>query len=166
MLRGISTLQGLTVAATDGEIGSVYDVYFDAKQWTVRYFVVDTGTWLSGRRVLVSPMAFRTPADVVGVGVQHPGDQRGRDPVRGRPHDQRPPQPDRVLTPDAPHDPQQLPILALAEGTHHHRPGHRTRLDPGRAPYKIKCCAPGHRMHAPTTACRQIEPGSLHRPTH
>ena len=66
MLRGISTLKGLTVSALDGEIGSVHDVYFDAKQWTVRYFVVDTGTWLSGRRVLVSPMAFRTPADVVG----------------------------------------------------------------------------------------------------
>ena len=43
MLRAISTLKGLTVQALDGEIGSVYDVYFDAKQWTVRYFVVDTG---------------------------------------------------------------------------------------------------------------------------
>ena len=66
MLRGISTLKGLTVGAIDGEIGSVHDVYFDARHWTVRYFVVDTGTWLSGRRVLVSPMALRTPADVVG----------------------------------------------------------------------------------------------------
>jgi hypothetical protein len=54
------------VRAIDGEIGSVYDVYFDAQHWTVRYFVVDTGTWLSGRRVLVSPMSLRTPADVVG----------------------------------------------------------------------------------------------------
>ena len=60
MLRPISTLKGLTVGALDGDIGSVYDVYFDSKQWTVRYFVVDTGTWLSGRRVLVSPMALRT----------------------------------------------------------------------------------------------------------
>jgi PRC-barrel domain len=66
MLRRISTLKGLTVRAIDGEIGSVYDVYFDAQHWTVRYFVVDTGTWLSGRRVLVSPMSLRTPADVVG----------------------------------------------------------------------------------------------------
>ena len=66
MLRGISTLKGLTVGALDGEVGSVYDVYFDDKQWTVRYFVVDTGTWLSGRRVLISPMALRQPADVVG----------------------------------------------------------------------------------------------------
>jgi len=66
MLRAISSLQSLTVGALDGEIGSVYDVYFDAKQWTIRYFVVDTGTWLSGRRVLVSPMALRQPADVAG----------------------------------------------------------------------------------------------------
>ena len=66
MLRGISTLKGLTVGALDGEVGSVHDVYFDDKQWTVRYFVVDTGTWLSGRRVLISPMALRQPADVVG----------------------------------------------------------------------------------------------------
>jgi sporulation protein YlmC with PRC-barrel domain len=66
MLRTISTLKGLTVRAIDGEIGSVYDVYFDAQHWTVRYFVVDTGTWLSGRRVLVSPMSLRNSADVVG----------------------------------------------------------------------------------------------------
>ena len=38
--------------------------------------------------------------DVVGVGAQHPGDQRGRGPAGGRAHDQRPAQPDRVLTPD------------------------------------------------------------------
>jgi hypothetical protein len=64
MLREVSTLKGLTVNATDGEIGSVYDVYFDAKQWTVRYFVVDTGTWLAGRRVLISPMSLRAGAVV------------------------------------------------------------------------------------------------------
>ena len=64
MLRGISSLKGLTVVAIDGEIGSVYDVYFDAKHWTVRYFVVDTGTWLSSHRVLVSPMSLGNRADV------------------------------------------------------------------------------------------------------
>jgi hypothetical protein len=63
MLRTISTLKGLTVSAIDGDIGSVYDVYFDGLRWTVRYFVVDTGTWLSGRRVLISPMCV---AEVVG----------------------------------------------------------------------------------------------------
>jgi len=65
MLQKISTLKGLTVSAIDGDIGSVFDVYFDAQQWTVRYFVVDTGTWLSSRRVLISPMSLR-PAEVDG----------------------------------------------------------------------------------------------------
>jgi len=65
MLRAMSTLKGLTVKAIDGEIGSVYDVYLDSEHWTVRYFVVDTGTWLSGRRVLISPMSLRAP-EVVG----------------------------------------------------------------------------------------------------
>jgi uncharacterized protein YrrD len=65
MLRGTSSLKGLTVVAIDGEIGSVHDVYFDAKHWTVRYFVVDTGTWLSSHRVLLSPMSLRSRVDVV-----------------------------------------------------------------------------------------------------
>lgn len=66
MLREISTLKGMTVGALDDEIGSVYDVYFDAQHWTVRYFVVDTGTWLSGRRVLISPLSLKSSADVAG----------------------------------------------------------------------------------------------------
>jgi hypothetical protein len=61
MLRALSTLKGLTVGAIDGDIGSVHDVYFDVDRWTVRYFVVDTGTWLSGRRVLISPLSLRDP---------------------------------------------------------------------------------------------------------
>ena len=48
MLREISTLKGMTVGALDGEIGSVYDVYFDAQHWTVRYFVVGPGRGCPG----------------------------------------------------------------------------------------------------------------------
>jgi hypothetical protein len=44
--------------ALDGPIGKVKDFYFDDRQWTVRYLVVDTGNWLSGRRVLISPYAL------------------------------------------------------------------------------------------------------------
>jgi hypothetical protein len=65
MLRAISALKGLTVKAIDGDVGSIYDVYFDGKHWTVRYFVVDTGTWFSGHRVLISPMSLRGAA-VIG----------------------------------------------------------------------------------------------------
>jgi len=59
MLRTVGDLKGVTIEAMDGDIGSVQDLYFDDRAWTIRYFVVDTGTWLPGRRVLISPFAFR-----------------------------------------------------------------------------------------------------------
>jgi sporulation protein YlmC with PRC-barrel domain len=59
MLKGVRELQGTPISATDGEIGSVDDIYFDDTGWTVRYLVVDTGRWLPGRKVLISPMAVR-----------------------------------------------------------------------------------------------------------
>jgi hypothetical protein len=46
------------LAALDGEIGRVKDLYFDDKNWVVRYVVADTGSWLTGRLVLLSPHAF------------------------------------------------------------------------------------------------------------
>jgi len=58
MLRLAGELKGVTIEAMDGDIGSVQDLYFDDRTWTVRYLVVDTGTWLPGRQVLISPMAF------------------------------------------------------------------------------------------------------------
>ena len=57
MLRSAKELHGWTLHATDGDIGHVEDLYFDDQQWTVRYLVVNTGTWLFGRRVLISPHA-------------------------------------------------------------------------------------------------------------
>jgi hypothetical protein len=34
-------------------------VYFDDHEWTVRYYVVDTGKWLPGRKVLIPPHVVR-----------------------------------------------------------------------------------------------------------
>ena len=62
MLLSVRELEGFTIGAIDGDIGSVHDVYFDDQSWTVRYQVVDTGTWLPGRRVLISPMSVREPS--------------------------------------------------------------------------------------------------------
>ena len=68
MLRAASGLNGLSIAAADGDIGGIKDLYFDDLSWTVRYLVVDTGAWLPGRRVLISPMSVRGPvADKVTV---------------------------------------------------------------------------------------------------
>jgi hypothetical protein len=57
MLHSVRDLPSYTIGATDGDIGSVADVYFDDQTWTVRYIVVDTGNWLPGRRVLISPLS-------------------------------------------------------------------------------------------------------------
>ncbi len=57
MLRSIRYLEGDAVDATDGTIGHVRDFYFDDQCWVIRYLVVDTGVWLAGRKVLVSPIA-------------------------------------------------------------------------------------------------------------
>ena len=59
MLRGISDLKRFTIAATDGNLGSVRDLYFDDRSWAVRYLVVDAGPWLPGRRLFVSPISVR-----------------------------------------------------------------------------------------------------------
>ncbi len=47
--------------AADGAIGDVKDLYFDDETWTVRYLVVETGSWLSSRKVLVSPISADKP---------------------------------------------------------------------------------------------------------
>jgi hypothetical protein len=57
MLRSFAHLRGFAIHASDGEIGSLRDVYFDDQSTLIRYFVVDTGTWLPGRRVLLAPAA-------------------------------------------------------------------------------------------------------------
>ena len=58
MLHSINDLYGHKLIATDGDIGHVQDFYFDDKNWAVRYLVVNTGNWLTGRLVLLSPHAF------------------------------------------------------------------------------------------------------------
>jgi hypothetical protein len=61
VLRNVAEMNGLTIRATDGEIGMVDQFYFDDQSWTIRYLVVDAGGWLSGlsgHLVLVSPYSL------------------------------------------------------------------------------------------------------------
>ena len=58
MLINIKELYGHKLTASDGEIGQVKDFYFDDKTWVIRYLFADTGSWLSGRQVLLTPHAF------------------------------------------------------------------------------------------------------------
>ncbi len=55
MQRNVNNLIGNNLDATDGEIGKIEDFYFDDQSWTIRYLIVKTGNWLSGRKVLISP---------------------------------------------------------------------------------------------------------------
>ena len=61
MLRNAKFFDGFELRAREGVIGKVKDVYFDDERWHVRYFVVDTGGWLNGRTVLISPEAVTAP---------------------------------------------------------------------------------------------------------
>jgi sporulation protein YlmC with PRC-barrel domain len=58
MLIKAKTLKGYKLASLDGEIGKVKEFYFDDRYWTIRYLVADTGNWLPGRQVLISPYAL------------------------------------------------------------------------------------------------------------
>ena len=58
MLRSIKQIYGDKLGASDGEIGQVKDFYFDDQNWAIRYLVADTGSWLPGRQVLLSPYSL------------------------------------------------------------------------------------------------------------
>ena len=61
MLIKAKSLKGSILDSLDGEIGKVIEFYFDDNHWTVRYMVADTGNWLTGRQVLISPYALAGP---------------------------------------------------------------------------------------------------------
>jgi sporulation protein YlmC with PRC-barrel domain len=58
MQLNTNRLLGFSLSATDGEVGKIEEIYFDDRNWAIRYLVVKTGHWLSGRKVLISPLAF------------------------------------------------------------------------------------------------------------
>jgi hypothetical protein len=58
IIQDLKGIYGKKLAALDGHIGHVMDFYFDDEAWAIRYVVVDTGFWLTGRLVLLSPRAF------------------------------------------------------------------------------------------------------------
>ena len=60
MLSKAKTLTDYKLESLDGEIGKVKEFYFDDRHWTIRYLVADTGNWLAGRQVLISPYALNS----------------------------------------------------------------------------------------------------------
>ncbi len=61
MLRSLAEPEGYRLEALDGDIGRCHDFLFDDALWTLRYMVADTGGWLSGRKVLISPAQLESP---------------------------------------------------------------------------------------------------------
>lgn len=61
MLRSVKELLGYELMATDGQIGNVHNALFSDEDWTIRYLVADTGPWIFGRKVLISPEALLRP---------------------------------------------------------------------------------------------------------
>ena len=58
MFQVLSPLKGFSIEASDGRIGTVVDFLFDDASWKVRWLVVDCGTWLTRRKVLIHPSAI------------------------------------------------------------------------------------------------------------
>ena len=60
MLWKTSRLGDFRLEARDGAIGEIRDCLFEDADWSVRWLVIDTGTWLPGRRVLLAPSQVGT----------------------------------------------------------------------------------------------------------
>lgn len=58
-LRSAGEVIDYTLQARDGELGHVDDFLIDDEHWRIRYLVIDTGNWLSGKKVLISPAEAR-----------------------------------------------------------------------------------------------------------
>jgi sporulation protein YlmC with PRC-barrel domain len=61
MLWNASGIIGYSIAASDGELGKVSDLLFDDVNWQIRWVVVDTRHWLSGRTVLLPTSVLGHP---------------------------------------------------------------------------------------------------------
>ncbi len=82
MLRSAEDIHQYSVDATDGAIGRVTDLYFDDAAWVIRYLVVETGSWLASRKVLIAPDAI----DHLNGMTKTLHVQLTREQVRGSPH--------------------------------------------------------------------------------
>lgn len=67
MLHLAHKIRGTVVRARDGEIGTLDEFLFEQSRWAVRYLVVNTGSWLNGRKKLLSPMAVVGGWDRMGI---------------------------------------------------------------------------------------------------
>jgi stress response protein YsnF len=53
-LRSTLAVNDYKVQASDGELGHIDDFVLDDETWAIRYLIVNTGNWWSGKKVLIS----------------------------------------------------------------------------------------------------------------
>ena len=61
MLRSLNEILGYVLMGKDGQMGKIHDFFFSDDDWTIRYLVMDTGPWIFGRKVLISPHVLQQP---------------------------------------------------------------------------------------------------------
>jgi len=61
MLQHLRGMIGYAIRATDGDLGTFKEIYFDDATWKIRYLIVETGNWLFNRKVLIAPFAVGEP---------------------------------------------------------------------------------------------------------
>ncbi len=98
MLHLAHKISGAAVRGTDGDIGTLEDFYFEEDRWTVRYLLVDTGKWFSGKRVLISPMSVSGEWGRTGVPLSLTKDQVWNSPEFKEGEDLSPTSESQILT--------------------------------------------------------------------
>lgn len=63
MLRRAKIFKGFKLRAQDGDLGKAREFYFDDRHWTIRYLVADTGGWMTGKQVLITPYLLEPAID-------------------------------------------------------------------------------------------------------
>jgi uncharacterized protein YrrD len=54
-VRSFDRARGYGIRARDGDIGHLDDLVVSDETWLVQYLVIDTGSWLSGKKVVLAP---------------------------------------------------------------------------------------------------------------
>lgn len=57
VIRSVDQTGCFEVTCEDGKIGYVHGLLIETANWSIRYLIVDTGHWLPGKLVLLSPLA-------------------------------------------------------------------------------------------------------------
>ncbi|MBN1129252.1 MAG: PRC-barrel domain-containing protein [Chitinispirillaceae bacterium] len=63
MMRRASEVINMPIAAVDGTIGRLSDLYFDERSWRIRYLVIELSAGAAAKEVLVSPLASSPSGD-------------------------------------------------------------------------------------------------------